>query len=330
MAKDYLKIQFSLYGRNGYEDSFWQLRLAVALAFFLGMLWLLRLVRRQRTTKRALQLPPGPKGFPLLGYLPFLGPDLHQMFMQLAQVHGPIYKLSLGRKLCVIVSSPTLAKEVVRDQDIIFANRNPSIASLAFSFGGNDIAFAPYGPQWRLLRKIFVREMLSNENLNALYALRRNELKKSVRELYTKVGTPINIGELAFLTVINMITSMFWGGTLEGEEEKRLAAEFRMAVSQLVSLLGKPNISDFFPALEWLDLQGVKRNMKKVSRWLERIFDFVIAHHKRKSCKVDIHANQEKKYQGKDFLQVLLDFKDHDTGRSVSPKEIKAMLMVIF
>ena len=252
---------------------------------------------------------------------------LHQMFMELAHVYGPIYKLSIGRRLCVIISSPSLAKEVVRDQDIIFANRNPSIASLAFSFGGNDIAFAPYGPQWRLLRKIFVKEMLSNENLDTFYVLRRNELKKIVRDLYTKVETPINISKLAFLTVINMITSMFWGGTLDGEEEKHLGAEFRMAVSQLVSLLGKPNISNFFPVLAWLDVQGVERNMKKVSRWLERIFDFVISQ-KRESCRVDILAS-EKKYQGKDFLQVLLDFKDFDTGRSISPTEIKAMLMVI-
>ncbi|PON53786.1 Cytochrome P [Parasponia andersonii] len=171
--------------------------------------------------------------------------------------------------------------------------------------------------------------MLSNENLDAFYTLRRNELKKSVRDNYNKVGTPIDIGELAFLTVINMITSMFWGGTLDAEEEKRLGAEFRTAVSQLVSLLGKPNISDFFPVLASLDVQGVERNMKKVSRWLERIFDSVIAR-KRKSCEVDhqdhVHA-EEKKYQGKDFLQVLLDFKDRDTGRSISSTEIKAMLM---
>ncbi|XP_062119531.1 flavonoid 3'-monooxygenase-like [Humulus lupulus] len=269
------------------------------------------------------QLPPGPKGFPILGYLPYLGSDLHQNFMELAQVYGPIYKLSIGRKQCVIISSPSLAKEVLRDQDITFANRNPSIASLAFSFGGNDIAFASYGPQWRLLRKIFVREMLSNENLDAFYPLRRNELKKSVRDVYSKVDTPVNISELAFLTVINMITSMFWGGSLDDNEDDEtctLRAEFRAAVSQLVSLLGKPNISDFFPFLAWMDVQRVERNMKKVSRWLEQIFEFVIAQ-KRNSCEV-ISSN-------KDFLQVLLDFKDPDTGRSISTTEMKAMLMDI-
>ena len=59
------------------------------------------------------------------------------------------------------------------DRNIMFANRTPNIASLAFPFGENDIAFLPYGPQWHLLRKIFVCEMLSNEDLNAFYTHRR-------------------------------------------------------------------------------------------------------------------------------------------------------------
>ncbi|PON92922.1 Cytochrome P450, E-class, group I [Trema orientale] len=145
--------------------------------------------------------------------------------------------------------------------------------------------------------------MLSNENLDVFYALRRKELKRSVRDVYSKVGTPINVGGLAFLT----------GGTLDGEKEKRLGAEFRTALSQLISQLGKPNISDFFPALAWLDVQGVERNMKKVSNWMEHIFDFVIAQ-KRKLCEVDHVRAKEKKYWGKDFMEVLMDYKDHDTG----------------
>ncbi|TYH07059.1 hypothetical protein ES288_A08G202500v1 [Gossypium darwinii] len=97
--------------------------------------------KKLRSTK--VKLPPGPYGLPLVGYLPFLGRNIHQTFMELANIYGPIYKLSIGQKLFVLISSPTLAKEVVHDHDISFANRNPTIAALAFSFGGKDIAFTP-------------------------------------------------------------------------------------------------------------------------------------------------------------------------------------------
>ncbi|KAL5552251.1 hypothetical protein UlMin_002427 [Ulmus minor] len=288
--------------------------------FILYLLWMLKRPKNEQSVR----LPPGPKGFPILGYIPYLGPNLHQLFMELAQIYGPIYKLPVGQKLCVIISSPSLVKEVVRDQDTVFANRNPNIASLAFSFGGNDIAFLPYGPQWRMLRKIFVREMLSSENLNAFYSHRRNQLKKSLRDVYSKVGTPMDVGEVAFCTVINMITSMFWGGTLDGEEETRLSAEIRRAVLQLTSLIGKPNISDFFPVLARFDIQGVERDMKRVSRWLEQIFEYVIAQKRKPIPKKE---NGQGKNNRNDFMEVLLEFKDKDTGRSISPAEIKAMLM---
>ncbi|EOY20334.1 Cytochrome P450, putative [Theobroma cacao] len=91
-------------------------------------------IKKLRGSGKAKQLP-GPRGLPLVGYLPFLSRNIHKTFMELTKIYGPIYKLPLGQRQCVIISSPNLAKEVVRDQDTIFANRNPTIAALAFSFG---------------------------------------------------------------------------------------------------------------------------------------------------------------------------------------------------
>ncbi|KAM3687088.1 hypothetical protein ACJW31_10G050200 [Castanea mollissima] len=156
------------------------------------------------TTKKSRKvippLPPGPRGLPIIG-----------KFEELAGVYGSIYKVWLGQKLCVVVNSPSLLKEVVRDQDTIFCNRDPPIAALAatFGFGGADIAFSSYGPDWRKLRKIFVREMLSNANLESSYTLQREEVKNSIRNVYDKIGTPIDFGELAFVTVINAMLNMW-------------------------------------------------------------------------------------------------------------------------
>lgn len=298
--------------------------LAIWAAIFLGVFLFLWEFKKLRS--RNSQLPPGPRGLPLVGYLPFLGKNLHQTFMELARVYGPIYRLKIGSKQCVIISSPSLVKEVVGDQDTTFANRNPTIAALAFSYGGNDIAFAPYGPLWRMLRKLFVREMLSSTNLNASYTLRRNEVNKTSRDVYGKIGQAINVGKIAFFTVINMITSMFWGGTLQGEEGTSLGAELRAAVLQLTVVLGKPNVSDFFPSLARFDIQGVERDVKKISAWIERIFDVVIDRRKNLGR---VKVEGPKKKESKDFLQFLLEYKDKDTGRPISLPQIKALLMVM-
>ncbi|KAJ9129435.1 hypothetical protein P3X46_033826 [Hevea brasiliensis] len=286
------------------------------------------LVWVSKTARGKAQLPPGPRGFPILGYLPFLGPNLHQLFMELAQNYGPIYKLSIGQKLCVIISSPTLVKEIVRHQDVTFANRNPTIAAKTFSYGGKDIAFAPYGPEWRLLRKVFVREMQSNANLDAFYSLRRSKVKKSVRDVYgKKIGEPVDVGELAFLTVINMISGMFSGGNLGQEGEIDIGAKFRVAVAELVEILGKPNVSDFFPFLARFDIQGVKRKMEEVSQRIEKIYDHVIDQCIKK--KQQQSGEMGEITDRKDFLHFLLEFKEQDTEKSISRQQIKALLMDI-
>ena len=79
-------------------------------------------------------LPPGSPGLlPLLGNLPFLKPalDLHRYFAKLSENYGPITELQLGRKDCVVISSPSLAKQAVKDRD-------PLIAAVASQYIGQS------------------------------------------------------------------------------------------------------------------------------------------------------------------------------------------------
>ncbi|KAK4838186.1 hypothetical protein QYF36_011711 [Acer negundo] len=97
-------------------------------------------------------LPPGPPGLPLLGNLPFLEPNLHRYSARLSEIYGPIMKLQLGSKLCVVISSPSLAKQVLKDNDAIFANRDPTVAAKAGTYGEIDILWSPsHDPKWRKL-----------------------------------------------------------------------------------------------------------------------------------------------------------------------------------
>ncbi|KAL7165199.1 hypothetical protein ACSBR2_040973 [Camellia fascicularis] len=115
-------------------------------------------------------LPPRPRGIPILGSIPFLDTNLHESFSKLAHQYDPIYKLCSGKN-CVMINSPSLAKQVVRDQDTVLSNRDAPVAALISSYGGIDIAWSPYGSHWRNMHKIFVREMLNNSSLDSYYHL---------------------------------------------------------------------------------------------------------------------------------------------------------------
>ncbi|KAB1669929.1 hypothetical protein ES319_1Z214000v1 [Gossypium barbadense] len=116
-----------------------------SFSFLVAILGISLLYSFWKARKPMAPLPPGPRGLPILGYLPFLGFDnLHLVFTELGGVYGPIYKFWLGNKLTVVISSPSLVKEVVRDHDIAFSEREPPIAAQIITFGSNDIAFDSY------------------------------------------------------------------------------------------------------------------------------------------------------------------------------------------
>ncbi|KAG8382382.1 hypothetical protein BUALT_Bualt05G0071600 [Buddleja alternifolia] len=296
------------------------LSFSILVISIISLIWYIKTLLKP--AGRNPPLPPGPRGLPILGYLPFLGNDLLQQFTDLGHKYGPIYKFRLGNKLCVVISSPSLVKEVLRDKDAIFANRDITVAAFVATYGGNDIAWSKPNSQWRLLRKIFVREMLSHKNLEASYNLRKDEVRKAIKYVHSMVGKPVEIGELSFRTELNVIINMLWGGTLEGDESERLGAEFRTTITKLVDLLGKPNISDFYPVLAGLDIEGVRKEMEIHVQTVDKILDTVISKHKKK-------LSGEIKNEGKkDFLQILLELNEsQDSEMSITQKQLRAVLM---
>ena len=275
-------------------------------------------------------LPSGPRGLPLVGNLLSLDQELHTYFARLAQTYGPILKLQLGKKIGIVVTSPSLARQVLKDNDVVFANRDVPIAGLIGTYGGNDLVSAPYGPEWRMLRKVCVLKMLSNTTLDSVYYLRRREVRQTVGYFYSRVGLPVNLGEQMFLTVLNVITSMLWGGTVEGDERASLGAEFRQIVSEMTEILGKPNISDLYPGLARFDLQGVAKKMARLAQRFDKMFDKIIGQRSLKVGEEEKHHIHQGGNESRDFLQYLLELKDEADPRTpLTITHVKALLMVM-
>ncbi|MED6171131.1 hypothetical protein PIB30_037946 [Stylosanthes scabra] len=286
--------------------------LIIAFTVISALTWLLFL----RPNSAHPNLPPGPPGLPIVGNLLSLDPDLHTYFSSLAHTYGPIFKLQLGSKLGIVVTSPSLAHQVLKEHDTIFANRDVPAAARAANYGGSDIAWTSYGPEWRMLRKVCALKMLSNNTLDSVYELRRNEVRKTVAFLYERVGSEVNVGEQAFLTVLNVITEMMWGGAVEGKEREGLGAEFREAVAEMTELFGKPNVSDFFPLLARFDLQGVERQMKALVPRFDGMFERMIGERVKGGKKSN------------DFLQFLLNLREEgDSKTPLTMVQLKALLM---
>ncbi|CAI0455876.1 unnamed protein product [Linum tenue] len=114
----------------------------------------------------------------IIGNLPPL-----QRLRQLAEKYGPVMQLQLGEVTNVIISTPEAAKLVMKTHDLVFASRSAPhqlVAPTTILYGCNDVAFAPYGDDWRQMRKVCIFELLSAKRMASFRNVRSQEISKLV------------------------------------------------------------------------------------------------------------------------------------------------------
>ncbi|GLJ32240.1 hypothetical protein SUGI_0648910 [Cryptomeria japonica] len=278
----------------------WYSVLLTACSFLLFFfLW-----RRQRRTW--IPLPPGPPAWPVVGNLFQLGKRPHQSLYDLSLKYGPLMTLRLGMKTTVVVSTPAMAKEVLKTHDHILAGRTVIQTAKSLSHHKSSLIWGEYGAHWRHLRRISTVQLFSPKRMEALEHLRRDEVFHTIRLLYEDKGKVIDIGRTVFCTSLNLLGNMIFS-TSVFDPHNPASAEFKNSFSEMAKLGGTPNLADFFPFLRFLDPQGVSRETAKL---LKGVYDFVDLFIQKRlaSASESLERNDSKK----DFLDILLDFRTED------------------
>lgn len=273
--------------------------------------------------KRNSRLPPGPLGWPIIGNILQLGDKPHESLFGLAQKYGPLMSLRLGCKLTMVVSSPSMAKEVLKNNDQTFSSRSINMAARTFAYQGTSLVWSPYGPHWRLLRRICNAELFSLKRLDALQHVRQEEVNRTIRSIFedSREGRSVNMGDTVFLISLSLVGRMVCSRNVFHPGSKE-AAEFKEMVWEVLKLTGTPNLSDLFPFLERFDLQGLKKGMKSLARQFDSLFDRIIEERLGDDNGAGVH------HEGKDFLEIMLDLRKG--GTQFTLENIKAVLMDMF
>ncbi|KAK7343785.1 hypothetical protein VNO77_12817 [Canavalia gladiata] len=267
---------------------------------------------------------PGPTGLPIIGNLHQLGPKPHCSLSSLAQTYGPIMSLRLGSVSVAVVSSPTAAQEIFQKNDQAFANRPIPESVAAQPNVADTLAWAPADSRWRNRRRICTTQIFTTQRLDLLQHLRQRKVKQLIEHL-EKQGRSrkvVDIGELAFATMLNLVSNTVFSEDLV-DPEFESAGEFEELVWRIMEDAGKVNLSDYFPILKRLDLQGVKRHVKVSYLRLHQIFDSLI----RKRVR-----DRETSPGGAkgDFLDVLLDHCQQGDASDFSVESIKPLILDLF
>ncbi|KAL4610377.1 hypothetical protein ACB092_08G047100 [Castanea dentata] len=153
------------------------------ILFFL--LPLLLFTIRNQTWFSKQRLPPSPQALPIIGHLHLLGPLIHHSFNDLSSKQGPLLYLRLGSIPCIMASTPELAKELLKANDLAFSAHPNSLALDHLTYN-SVFAFAPNGPYWKFIKRLITTEHLGNRTLNQFLPIRTKELHLFIRYLVNK------------------------------------------------------------------------------------------------------------------------------------------------
>ncbi|GFP89880.1 flavonoid 3'-monooxygenase [Phtheirospermum japonicum] len=293
----------------------------------LGFLIYYSILKKWHHGTNGRPLPPGPRPWPIVGNLLQLGPKPHQSIAALAQVHGPLMYLKMGFVHAVVATSASVAEQFLKVHDANFSSRPPSSGAKHLAYNYQDLVFAPYGPRWRLLRKICALHLFSSKVLDDFRLVRQEEVGILTRTLASVGQTPATIGNMISVCVTNGIARVMLGRRVVGYGcggGDAKAEEFKEMVDELLALGGVFNIGDFIPPLDGLDLQGVASKMKKLHSRFDSFLSAIVEEHKiEDSNGADGHA---------DLLSMLLSLKDVDDsdGGNLTHTEVKALLLNLF
>ncbi|XP_057793706.1 trimethyltridecatetraene synthase-like [Salvia miltiorrhiza] len=261
-------------------------------------------------------LPPGPKPWPIIGNLNLLGSTPHRSLHHLSQKYGEIMLLKLGKFPVVVASSPEMARQFLKVHDAAFASRPTFAAYKHVSFEYSDVAFSPYGPYWREVRKIAVTKVLSARKIGSFEHTRVEERRLLLSRLKSLSGKPVELREHLLRFTLSIICKMLFK-----EDSIVDMDEVSVMVREWFLLNGAFNIGDWIPWLDSLDLQGYIKKMKALRKKMDRFCDSVIDDHLAKRVAAGDDAAK------KDFVDALLQIAAEEDGVEFTMDCVKALIM---
>ncbi|XP_075483269.1 cytochrome P450 71AU50-like [Primulina tabacum] len=283
-------------------------------------LYLLRLILTIGKKKR---LPPGPIGIPILGHFHLLGKNPHHDLNQLARKYGPIMYLRFGYVPNIVISSPAGAKLILKTHDLIFASRPHHEASQYIGYGQTNLSFGQYGPYWRNMRKLCTLELMNNHKINQFRDMRKAEiglLVSSLKQAAESLQT-VDISARVSGLSADMICLMVFG---RKHAEKDLNEKgFKAVVTEALQLGAKFNLGDYFPYLGAIDLQGLTRQMKDLSKIFDWFLEKIINEH--------VEKKKKENKETVDFVDTMLRIMESGEAEfEFDRRHFKAVLLDLF
>ena len=224
------------------------------------------------------KLPPGPWGLPVVGYLPFLGPQPQEKFLRLREKYGDVYSVQMGSFTAIVLNGRIAIKDVLLNSTGVFDSR-PDFYS--FRVYRDRFAFEDYSEKWIVWKKTVVDTFLTvtNNKTKPIDGLFEDEILTFMGDIMKYKGQPFDPNMDLYVTCGSIIYQILYGRCEDIRNDKDFKDMLTKQKAFIDSAAGG-NPAEFMPWLSNL-LYFLVKPVEDLSRCFEHVRQKNLSEHKR-------------------------------------------------
>jgi len=161
--------------------------------------------------KRPAGIPPGPRGLPVLGYIPFLVGHRSVAFQKLAKKYGQVFSFYMSKHLTVVINDYSNIRKAMVDHSLVFSGR-PSFIRKRPGLTNTKALIMHDGPFWQEHRR-FALSTLRDFGIgkSSLEPAMQDEIIYFLKAINDHQGKPFDFADLLGMSVCNNICILEFG-----------------------------------------------------------------------------------------------------------------------
>ncbi|KAI3776676.1 hypothetical protein L1987_46464 [Smallanthus sonchifolius] len=180
--------------------------------------------------------------------------------------------LRLGHVQTLVVSSPEMAKEILKTNELVFCTRPVLTGQQKLSYDNKDIALSPYNEYRRQMRKICTLHLFSVKQVTSFHSVREEEVFNMIERIKTESYTNqlVNLIDTVMNLTSNIICRVAFGKKpSDYDDGNQEGARFGELMLEMQAMFVNFYYRDYFPLMGWLDkLNGILLDSKRSSKTL--------------------------------------------------------------
>ncbi|CAK8698283.1 unnamed protein product [Clavelina lepadiformis] len=254
------------------------------------------------------RFPPGPKGFPFIGILPYLGKRFEQIVKKWSlDNYGPVMSIRMPRETIVYLNTFEAVNEVFLKQGSISSGR-PNIFLFDKVLRGQGIIFKDYSEKFKR-QKNFALSTLKHFGMGTKGVdFINDEAECLISYLKTLEGKPVDLRDIFEKSIANIVSRIAMGRRFDFDDEK-----YNKALKTLRNEFGNERDSALLSLVVLFNflylispMKGAYERFVQSQQHLFDVMDEIIEDHRKHFDKNDI----------RDFVDAYLYEIRHGAGKT--------------